>query len=590
MKQSSIKIYTRLLAYVKPHLWRFWIAIACMVGYSITMSFASAIPYMTISGLSNKREVVINSESIPHLPFELNIHFPAIWIPILIFVIIGLRSLFDYILRYQMASVGIRTIRKVREDLYAHLTTLSSDFYSKGRTGDFLSRITNDVQSIQGAVTDVLTDLIKQPIVIIGLIPAVIMWGGPSGFIAVLIFPVVAIPIVILGKSLRRTTKVMQERTADITAFIGETLAGMHIVKAFNREQTEIEHFNKINKSVFDFFKKTIRVTIVQRPLIEVMAAGGAAMAIWYSIDTFSPERFTSFVASLFLLYEPMKKLSKVNSTIQQSIASGERIFEILDCEPTIQDRSNAYDFRDKIQTVGFDRVSFAYVEGDDVLKNISFEVKAGEVYAFVGASGAGKSTLVNLVPRFYDPRAGRIMFNGKDIREFTLKSLRDQIGIVSQDTILFNGTIRDNIAYGNPAASIEKVKAAAEAAHADHFIEELPNGYDTELGERGMKLSGGQRQRVAIARALLKNAPILILDEATSHLDTESEREVQKALENLMQGRTSFVIAHRLSTIQRANKIIVMHDGEIIQSGTNDDLLKAGGIYKKLYDLQFNL
>ncbi|MFZ5802254.1 MAG: ABC transporter ATP-binding protein [Candidatus Omnitrophota bacterium] len=588
--EKTGSIYRRLLRYIQPHWWRLGISSASMVGYSLTMAVASVIPYATINGLSNKKEVVISSATIPHLPFDIDIRFPVFWIPILIFAVIGFRSLFEYVSQYQMASVGIRAIRKIREDLYAHLVYLSSDFYSRGRTGDFLSRITNDVTSVQGAVTDVLTDLVKQPLVILFLIPSVFIWGGPGGIIALIVFPLVAVPIAILGKRLRRTTRTMHERSADITAFIGETLTGIHIVKAFNREEAEISRFNRINHGVFDFFKKTIRITIVQRPLIDVLAAGGAGLAIWFSIDSFTPERFTSFIASLFLLYEPLKKLSKVNSTIQQSLASGGRIFEILDEIPSIRDREGACAFQGKVERIEFEKVSFEYAAGRRVLEGIDLQIKAGEVFAFVGPSGAGKTTLVHLIPRFYDPTLGVIRINGTDIRDLTIRSLRGLIGMVSQDTILFNATIRENIAYGRPEASPEEVRKAAEAAFAHEFIESLPQGYDTPIGERGLKLSGGQRQRLAIARAILKDAPILILDEATSHLDTESEREVQKALENLMKGRTVFVIAHRLSTVQRADKILVMDEGRIVQRGTNEALISQGGIYKKLHDLQFNL
>ncbi|MBN1687765.1 MAG: ABC transporter ATP-binding protein [Candidatus Omnitrophica bacterium] len=581
-------IYKRLLNYIKPHRWRLVAAIIASQGYAITTALVSATLYLIINGLQNKTEVVINN--IPHLPFLMNIRFPAYWIPVIIVSVFALRSFFEYISHYQMASVGIRAIRKVRDDLYRHLVHQSSDFFSRGRTGDFLSRIMNDVGSIQGAITDVVSDLTKQPFVILYNIPMVFIFGGYYALIALAVFPLVVIPIVILGRTLRKTTKRMQERAADITAFIGETLAGIQIVKAFNRESDEISKFEKINKSVFDYFKKTIKVTIVQRPLVEVMGAVGAALAIWFSLQHLSLDRFTAFVGALFLFYEPLKKLSKVNSTIQQSIAAGARIFEILDTVPSVQDCPDAYSFQEPVQEITYENVSFSYEKGDEVLDRVQFAVKRGEVLALVGASGSGKTTLVNLLPRFYDPDLGTIKINGKDIRGFTLRSLRGLIGIVSQDTILFNGSVAENIAYGKPEASSEEIRKAACAAYADHFIEELPEKYHTQLGERGLKLSGGQRQRIAIARALLKDPPVLILDEATSHLDTQSEREVQGALENLMEGRTVFVIAHRLSTIQKADRIVVLDRGRIIQSGTNDGLLQEGGAYKKLHDLQFNL
>ncbi len=587
-KQSGWTIYKRLLAYVKPYRGRIVLAILASQGYALATALVSGTLYLIINGLQNKKEVIINN--IPHVPFLMEIRFPAMWVPFIMIAVFILRSFFEYISSYAMASIGISAIRKIRDDLYAHLVGLSNDYYSKGRTGDFLSRIINDVGSIQGAITDVITDAVKQPFVIMYNVPMVFIWGGKYAFFAIVIFPLVAIPITLLGKNLRTITRKMQERAADITAFIGETLTGINVVRAFNREEDENIKFQKINKSVFDFFKKTIKISIIQRPLIEVMGAVGAALAIWFAIENLSPDRFGAFVISLFIFYEPLKKMSKVNSTIQQSIAAGSRIFEILDAVPSIQNAPDAETFSEPLREIAYDRVSFAYENGEKVLEDICFTVKRGEVFAIVGPSGSGKTTMVNLLPRFYDPLQGTIRINGKDIRTLTLASLRNLIGIVSQDTILFNMSVAENISYGKPNASREEIERAAAAAYADHFIEELPDGYNTQLGERGLKLSGGQRQRLAIARAILKDPPILILDEATSHLDTQSEREVQRALENLMQGRTVFVIAHRLSTVQRAHRIIVLQDGQIIQEGTNGSLLESGGAYKKLYDLQFNL
>lgn len=581
-------IYRKLLIYLKPHRWRLILAIFAGQGCAFFTALLSLTAYVTINGLQNKYEVVIHK--FPHLPFVLNWRFPTYWIPVFIVGVFSFRSLFEFISNYQMAHIGIRIVRKLRDDLYRHLVELSSDYYAKGRTGDFLSRIVNDVGSLQGALTHVIEDLIKQPFVILYSIPFIWFWGGSYAFYALGVFPLVAIPIVYLGRSLRRNTQKMQERTADITALISETLTGISIVKAFNREKMEIDRFEKTNRNVFDFFRKMVFVTILQRPLIEVMGAAGVALSVGFALGHLSVDRFGAFVGSLFILYEPLKKLSKVNSTIQQSIATGARIFEVLDARPSIQDLPEARELREGIREVVYEAVGFSYDGSREVLRDISFAVKRGEVIALVGTSGSGKTTLVNLLLRFYDPTRGVIRIDGTDIRKFTLRSLRDQIGLVTQETILFNASVGENIAYGKPEASLEEIQKAARRAYADPFIEPLPKKYETPIGERGLKLSGGQRQRIAIARALLKDPPILILDEATSHLDTESEREVQSALENAMKGRTVFVIAHRLSTIQDADRIFVMDEGRIIQQGSNEELLRAGGAYKKLYDLQFNL
>ena len=583
-----MEIYKRLLGFIAPYKKRLAVAIACMFGFSLMNALVSVIPYVVINGLHNKEEVVV--DNIPHLPIEISFRFPAFWIPIIIIGVFLLRGFFDYISNYEMASIGIRSVRQIRDDLYKHLVHLSHDFYSKGRTGDFLSRIMNDVSQIQGAVTDVVVDLVKQPMVILFNIPMVFIWGGPNAIYALLIFPLVAIPITLLGKSLRRTTKKMQERAADITAFIGETLAGIHIVKSFNREKHEINRFERINKSVFDFFRKTIKLTLIQRPMVEIMGACGAAVAVWFGLKHLPPDRFVAFVGALFIFYEPLKKLSKVNSTIQQSIAAGTRIFEILDNVPSIRDKEGAIQFEEKVMDIHYDDVGFTYESGDKVLHDVQLKVKQGEVIALVGASGSGKTTLINLLVRFYDTETGAIKVNGKDVRDITIESLRSKIAMVTQETVLFNETVFENIRYGNEGATKEDVRKAAKTAHAAHFIESLPEGYDTDLGERGLKLSGGQRQRLAIARALVRDPEILIFDEATSHLDTESEREVQAALEEAMKGRTVFMIAHRLSTIQHADRIIVLDSGRIVQEGTSEDLLSKGGAYKKLHDLQFNL
>ena len=591
-------IYRRLLDYLKPYRTRLMLAGLCTLFYTIAHSLVSVTVFVVLNGLQNRDYVVI--KNLPKLKWLENLHlpgwevqtiqFPTKFVPFVVVGVFLLRGVFEYLSRYQISVVGLRAVRKIRDELYAHLVRLSSSFYTKGRTGELMSRTMNDVNVIQSGVTDVFIDLVKQPLVILFQIPLVFFWGGSLALIALIIFPLVAIPIVVLGRQLRKTQRKIQEQMANINSEMQETFSGINVVKAFNMERYEIRKFEGIHKNVFDFLKRTLRLTIVQRPLIEVIGAVGLAFAIWYGMRILPLDRFASFLTTLFLFYEPLKKISQANVSLQQAVAAGTRIFELMDIAPDIQSPPDAICLDRNIKTIAYENVSLAYEPSKYVLKEINFAVRSGEIIAIVGTSGAGKTSLVNLLLRLYDASLGRITINDIDICNYDLRSLRDQIGLVTQETFLFNATAFENIAYGRLEASFEEVKQAAKAAFADEFIRVLPQGYGTVIGERGVTLSGGQRQRLSIARALLKNPPILILDEATSQLDTESERQVQNALELLMQGRTVFVIAHRLSTIQNADRIIVLDEGRLIQSGTNESLLREGGVYKRLYNLQFNV
>ena len=489
-----------------------------------------------------------------------------------------------------MSKTGLRAIMDIRNDLYKHITYLSADFHSGARAGDLISRIMSDVNNINAAVTDIIADCIKSPLVILWSIPLIFILGGKLAFYCIAVFPLVVIPISMLGKRMRKLSRRMMERSADITSFLQETFIGMRIVKAFAMEKREVKRFNVISESVYDYNRKIIRVVEIQKPIIEILGAVGIAVTISYAMKTLTADRFMAFTAALFLLYEPFKKISKVNAVMQRAIASGKRIFDVIDAEQTVVEKKDARALED-VNDIVFRNVHFSYDPQQPILKGIDLTVGKGEVVAFVGSSGAGKTTIMNLVLRFYDVTDGAILINGIDIKEYTLESLRKNMGLVTQDTILFNGTVAENIAYGNPAASQEVIEQAARAAHAHRFImEQLDNGYQTNIGERGMLLSGGQRQRLCIARAILKNPPLLIFDEATSQLDTESEREVQAAIENLLSGRTVFVIAHRLSTIQNADKIVVLHEGRIAETGDHKALLARNGLYKKFHDLQLGM
>jgi len=581
----TMEIYKRLLQYIKPFRLQLALAALCMLVFAVASSLVSVTVFMLANGFLNK-----DYASLPIPMLHTTLTFSSMLIPIFVVIVFFFRGAFDYLSNFLMASIGQRAVMNVRNELYEHLIVQDVAFYSKGKTGDFISRIMNDVNQIQGGITDVLVDLIKQPFVLLINVPIIFFWDTKLAFVSLVVFPMAAIPIIYFGKKLRAISRKVQDKTSEVTTILQETFTGIRIVKAFNMESREVSKFRAVNRSVLNQILKIVRTSLIQKPMLEILASFGVAFAVWYGLKHLSIDRFTGFVTSLFILYEPIKKISKVNSTIQQSIGAGTRIFEIMDQKPSIQDSASAKTLTGEIETVEFKNVSFSYNPETPVLENVNFKVNAGDVIAFVGSSGSGKTTLVNMLPRFYDPKSGLIQINGTNIKDFTLKSLRSKMGYVTQETILFNDSVRDNIAYGRDNASLDEIKEAAINAQAHNFIMDLPDGYDTIIGEKGVMLSGGQRQRLSIARAILKNPPILILDEATSALDTESEREVQNAIEYLMQNKTVFVIAHRLSTIQNASRIIVLDEGKVAQAGTSEYLLEHEGPYKRLYDLQFNL
>ncbi|HOO91279.1 MAG TPA: ABC transporter transmembrane domain-containing protein, partial [Syntrophales bacterium] len=483
-------------------------------------------------------------------------------------------------------------VTDLRRELYNHIQRQSLSFFTKNPTGILMSRITNDVNFIQRAVSDAITSFIKDSFTLIGLIFVIFYRDWKLAMIAMFVFPLTVYPIAAFGRKMRKIATKRQVTMGSLTSLLQETISGVRIVKAFGMENHEAKKFSRENERLFRLFMKTISVKAISTPFMEFLGGLGVSAIIFYGgyqviKGASTPGTFFSFLAALIMLYEPVKRLTDVNNIVQQGIAACIRVFAIIDLTPEIRNKENALALPRISKKIEIQNVTFSYNE-EPVLKDINLSVDVGEVVAFVGMSGGGKTTLVNLIPRFYDVDAGSIKIDGFDIRDVTMESLREQIGIVTQQTILFNDTIRNNIAYGDITKNDDDIIYAAKMANAHHFIMSLPEGYDTVIGEQGMMLSGGERQRLSIARALLKDAPILILDEATSSLDTESEMEVQEALENLMQGRTTFVIAHRLSTISHADRIIVMVNGQIVEEGTHEFLFSKKGEYFRLCNLQF--
>ena len=563
--------YYRLIGYVRPYLLRL------VVGIIFGIVFAGST-----TGLLGACQSVLRNV------FEHASFYHVILVAALLPLFAAGRGVGQFLSMYSIEWVGNRVVMDLRIQTFAHLQELSLRFYSKSKTGELISRTINDSMMIERAVSVVLGGLVKEPFVLIGVIGYLLWLDVKLTIAALVLFPVCIVPVLLFGRRVRRYAKHGQERLAEIISIIQEALTGIRIVQAFGMEKYELDRFAVQCRHFFGRIMRVVRAKVSIEPLIVFISMVGLALVLIYARWVQMPAQdFITFAIAMLVLYEPVKKLSKIHLHIQQTSASADRIFELLDTPMLINDLPDAVVFQEAVRSLSFENVSFAY---DDtlVLNEINFTVRAGERVAIVGGSGAGKTTLVNLLPRFYDATSGKLLINGMDIRSFTLKSLRRQIGIVTQDTILFNDTVANNIAYGHSDASRQAIEDAARRANAHEFVTQMPEAYETIIGERGLRLSGGQAQRIAIARAILRNPPILILDEATSALDTESERLVQSALDELMAGRTVFAIAHRLSTIIHCDSIIVIEQGRIVESGTHQELLEKNGAYKRLYDMQF--
>jgi len=508
-------------------------------------------------------------------------------------IVFMIRAFTSFFSEYAFQKVGLSTVRDLRNELYERIINQSHRFFADRSTGEMVSRVVSDADAIQAAVSTRMGDLFQESITLIGLIIFVFITNTELALISMIGAPLLVVPVVQFGKRLRGTTHRSQERMADIATLLEETIRGVRIVKAFTMEPFEIGRFRAATKRHLSWNLKAQRVQALTSPVMELLAGLGMIALFLYAhrriaAGTLTLGQFLSFLAAMAAMYAPIKKLNKVNLSLNTALSAAERVFRMLDIPNEVEEKKDAKTLTRVGTGIRYEGVRFSYGSNDPVLRGIDLFVRPGEIVALVGGSGAGKSTFVNLLPRFYDVNDGRITVDGVDVRETTLKSLRTLMGFVTQEVVLFNDTVRNNIAYGRTNVDEQLVIAAAQAANAHEFITALPNGYDTEIGEGGVLLSGGQRQRLAIARALFKDPPILVLDEATSALDTESERLVQQALNNLMRGRTTLVIAHRLSTIRSADKIVVLDKGAIVESGTHEELLVHRGVYRKLYDLQF--
>ncbi len=617
-----MKIFFRILKYLKPYWFRLSCSILCILLFTITSSASlmSIIPFLNTIFKVQSETLTINApvsdttdglletavpksfnnlwKSLKHKLYGFfsaeNRRLALQRVCLVIIILIFLKNLFSYLQAYFMAFVEQGVIKDIRDDLYKHINKLSLSYYHKTRTGHIISRITNDVTLINNGISASFVTLVKNPLLIIFSLGLAFIISWQLTLIALVVAPFSLAIIGWISLKLRRQSVDSQEKLANVTTVLQETISGVRIVKAFAMEDFEIKKFMNETRQ---YFKALIKINITRNlssPITEFLGTCVGVGILWFGGDMvlrgqlITPDEFIFFLLLIFSIMQPVKELTSVNNRIQEALAAGSRIFSVLDQQPEICNVVNPVKKEQFDHSIRFSGVSFGYNKNSQVLTDIHIEVTKGEILAIVGPSGAGKSTMVDLLPRFYDPVKGAIFMDGIDIREIDFASLRRLMGFVTQETILFNDSVRSNIAYGLVDRSLDDVIQAAKIANAHEFIENLPDYYDTNIGERGVTLSGGQRQRLAIARAILKNPPILILDEATSALDTESEVLVQQAIERLMKNRTTFVIAHRLSTILNADRIIVLEKGKIVQSGKHEELITQPGLYQKLYNMQF--
>ncbi|HJT45014.1 MAG TPA: ABC transporter ATP-binding protein, partial [Chthoniobacterales bacterium] len=590
--RSGWRPYRRLYAYAGPYKWRFALGLAFGVAYGL---LTSALP-LTVLQVSNfifhgaapnPRSIIAHREMLNIGPRIDSI----IWICLLIPVVMTVRSLCSYGNGYYMNWVSNKVVQDVRNQLFGKIVRHSMDFFNRMQIGFLMSRVANDTRSLQQALSSVSSDIFKQPVTIIGAVIVLLLMDWKFTLVSLILFPICIVPIRIFGRRARQAVQLDQRGSGLMSATMQESFAGIRVIKSFGREEQQEKAFRRSSQLSFSNTMRVVKATEAVGPLVEIIASAGVGLALFYVYAAnLSAGRFLGLISGIFILYEPIKTLSKLHIVMQRSLGATSQIFSILDSVPTVCDAPDAIDLVSSRGQIDFENVTFKYATGiTAAVRDVNLRIEQGKTYALVGASGAGKSTILSLILRLYDPTSGAVKVDGCDLRSITQKSLREQIGLVSQETFLFHDTIFKNIQFGRPTATAEEVYAAAKTAFAHDFILTQPNGYDTVIGDKGCLLSGGQQQRLAIARALLKNAPILLLDEATSSLDTESEKQIQKALEQLAAGRTVIAIAHRLSTILFADQIVVLDQGVIKEIGSQSELLEKSGYYRRLYDLQFN-
>lgn len=572
-----MNLYFRTIRYIKPYLPRLLGAGICTIGATGGTVYLPWIIKDIVDDVLSKKDLAM-----------LN------YIALSIIVVFIIRGVFYYGQSYLMNYVGQHVVIDIRKEVFEKLQRLSMSFYDHNKTGTIMSYVTNDVSALQTAMVENIVEMITEGVILVSSIGMMMYLDWKLFLLTVCTFPFVLGFIDMFGKRIRKNGSRIQEVTADITSVLQEAVFSARVIKSFVRQDYEIRRFDRENINNFNANMKNARLMATLTPTIELVAALGVTLVIWYGGRSVIDGSMTAGALVAFLTYavnisNPIKRLSRVIGNIQKAMAAAQRVFKVLDMVEEVKDAPDAEKLPPVKGYVEFKNVSFAYNKNEQVLDDVSFSVQPGQIIALVGPSGAGKSTVASLLPRFYDVTDGCITIDGRDLRSVTLNSLREQVGIVPQETILFNGSVYDNILYGRLDAAQEEVEVAAKAANAHSFIMELPQGYDTMLGDRGVNISGGQRQRIAIARAILKNPQILILDEATSALDTESEHVVQEALDRLMVGRTSFVIAHRLSTIKNADRILVLEKGRLVESGSHEELIERGGLYAHLYNIQYS-